>query len=55
MYLLNKCECVHESQSQPTLNMLSDEGVVHYVAVIRLQDFLKFCDVIVLVGARSKL
>ncbi len=38
-----------------TLNMLSDEGVVHYVAVIRLQDFLKFCDVIVLVGTRSKL
>lgn len=34
--------------------MFSDEGVIHYVTVIRLQDFLKLCDVIVLVGTVMK-
>lgn len=34
-----------------TLYVLSNEGVVHYVTVICFQDFLKFSDVIVLVGA----
>lgn len=36
-----------------TLDVLSDERVVHDVAVIRLQDLLKLCDVIVLVGAET--
>lgn len=34
-----------------TLYVLSNEGVIHYVTVICFQDFLKFSDVIVLVGA----
>lgn len=34
--------------------MFSNEGVIHYVTVIRLQDFLKLCDVIVLVGTVIK-
>ena len=37
-----------------TLYVLSDEGVVHDVTVICFQDFLKFSDVIVLVGAGRK-
>lgn len=36
---------------QKLLYVLSDERVVHYVTVICFQDFLKFGDVIVLVGA----
>lgn len=40
-----------KTHSQLTLYVLSNEGVVHYVTVICFQDFLKFSDVIVLVGA----
>lgn len=43
-----------ELQVRLTFNMFSDEGVIHYVTVIRLQDFLKLCDVIVLVGTVMK-
>lgn len=34
--------------------MFSDEGIIHYVTVICLQNFLKLCDVIVLVGTEIK-
>lgn len=37
-----------------TLYVLSNERVVHYVTVICFQDFFKFSDVIVLVGAGRK-
>lgn len=43
-----------ELQVRLTFNMFSDEGVIHYVTVICLQDFLKLCDVIVLVGTVIK-
>ena len=43
--------CGLESRTPLTLYVLSNEGVVHYVTVICFQDFLKFSDVIVLVGA----
>lgn len=43
-----------ELQVRFTFNMFSDEGVIHYVTVVRLQDFLKLCDVIVLVGTVIK-
>lgn len=43
---------VHQSHvHQLTFYVLSNKGVVHYVTVICFQDFLKFSDVIVLVGA----
>lgn len=37
-----------------TLYVLSNERVIHYVTVICFQDFFKFSDVIVLVGAGRK-
>lgn len=37
-----------------TLYVLSNEWIVHYVTVICFQDFFKFSDVIVLVGAGRK-
>lgn len=43
-----------QSRSPLTFYVLSNEGVVHYVTVIRFQDFLKFSDVIVLVGAAEE-
>lgn len=46
--------CGLKSSSPLTLYVLSNEGVVHYVTVICFQDFLKFSDVIVLVGAGMK-
>lgn len=46
--------CGLKSRSPLTLYVLSNEGVVHYVTVICFQDFLKFSDVIVLVGAGRK-
>lgn len=45
---------MHEFMFTLTLYVLSNEGVVHYVTVICFQDFLKFSDVIVLVGAGRK-
>lgn len=52
----NVFECVLKlkSRSPLTLYVLSNERVVHYVTVICFQDFLKFGDVIVLVGAGRK-
>lgn len=46
--------CGLKSSSPLTLYVLSNEGVIHYVTVICFQDFLKFSDVIVLVGAGRK-
>lgn len=46
--------CGLKSRSPLTLYVLSNEGVVHYVTVVCFQDFLKFSDVIVLVGAGRK-
>lgn len=43
--------CGLKSRSTLTLYVLSNEWVIHYVTVICFQDFLKFSDVIVLVGA----
>lgn len=43
-----------KSCSPLTLYVLSNERVIHYVTVICFQDFLKFSDVIVLVGAGRK-
>lgn len=43
-----------KSRSPLTLYVLSNERVIHYVTVICFQDFLKFSDVIVLVGAGRK-
>lgn len=41
-------------QDRLTFNMFSDEGVIHYVTVICLQNFLKLCDVIVLIGTEIR-
>lgn len=43
--------CRLKSHCTLTLYVLSNERVIHYVTVICFQDFLKFSDVIVLVGA----
>ena len=40
--------------SRLTFYVLSNKWVVHYVAVVCFQDFLKLCDVIILVGAAGK-
>lgn len=34
--------------------MFPYEGVIHYVTVVRLQDLLELCDVIILVGTVMK-
>lgn len=46
--------CGLKSCSPLTLYVLSNERVIHYVTVICFQDFLKFSDVIILVGAGRK-